>query len=32
MKAYNQSVAGHPRLESILIPLGDGVTLARVKG
>lgn len=31
MKSYNQMVADHPRLESVLIPLGDGVTLARVK-
>lgn len=29
MKTFNQTVANHPQLESILIPIGDGVTEQR---
>jgi caffeoyl-CoA O-methyltransferase len=31
MKKYNEKVANHPRLESILIPIGDGLTVSRVR-
>ncbi len=31
MKQFNQTVAEHPSLESLLIPLGDGLTVSRVK-
>ena len=31
MKAFNETVANHPQLESILIPIGDGMTVSRVK-
>ncbi|MBT2755849.1 O-methyltransferase [Mesobacillus foraminis] len=31
MKKFNESVANHPQLESLLIPLGDGLTVSRVK-
>ncbi|WP_221563669.1 O-methyltransferase [Alkalihalobacillus sp. TS-13] len=31
LQAYNQKTADHPQLESILVPLGDGLTIARVK-
>ena len=31
MKKYNEMVANHPRLESLLIPIGDGMTISRVK-
>ncbi|WP_349410175.1 O-methyltransferase [Pseudalkalibacillus sp. SCS-8] len=31
LQAYNQKVAEDPRLESLLIPIGDGLTIARVK-
>ncbi|SFL39809.1 Predicted O-methyltransferase YrrM [Gracilibacillus orientalis] len=31
MKEFNQSVANHPQLESILVPIGDGITIAQVK-
>lgn len=31
MKKFNQAVAAHPQLESLLIPIGDGVTVSRVK-
>lgn len=31
MKTFNQTVANHPQLESILIPISDGVTVAKVK-
>ncbi|MGM7700813.1 O-methyltransferase [Pseudalkalibacillus sp. Hm43] len=31
LQKYNDQVARHPRLESILIPIGDGLTVARVK-
>lgn len=30
MKAFNKKMANHPRLESILIPIGDGMTVSRV--
>lgn len=29
---YNELVAGHPRLESVVIPIRDGLSVARVKG
>lgn len=31
MKKYNETVARHPRLESLLLPVGDGLTLSKVK-
>lgn len=31
MKKYNETVARHPRLESLLLPIGDGLTLSKVK-
>jgi caffeoyl-CoA O-methyltransferase len=31
MKKFNETVAAHPQLESILIPIGDGVTVSRVR-
>ncbi|MEC1533973.1 O-methyltransferase [Bacillus haynesii] len=31
MKAFNETVANHPQLESLLIPIGDGMTVSRVK-
>ena len=31
MQNFNHTVANHPRLESLLIPIGDGVTVSRVK-
>ncbi|WP_422123861.1 O-methyltransferase [Planococcus sp. X10-3] len=31
MKSFNRVTANHPQLESLLIPLGDGMTVARVK-
>ena len=31
MKQFNEVVANHPQLESILIPIGDGLTISRVK-
>ncbi|RFT66795.1 hypothetical protein D0U04_11440 [Bacillus clarus] len=31
MKKFNETVANHPRLESLLIPIGDGMTVFRVK-
>ena len=31
MKAFNKTVAGHPRLESVLVPIGDGLTVSKVK-
>ncbi|WP_018933424.1 O-methyltransferase [Gracilibacillus lacisalsi] len=31
MKEFNQTVADHPQLESILVPIGDGITIAQVK-
>ena len=30
MKEFNETVAKHPQLESILIPIGDGLTVSRV--
>lgn len=32
MKAFNEIVAQHPRLESVLLPIGDGMTVSRVNG
>lgn len=31
MKAFNEKAANHPQLESLIIPVGDGVLLSRVK-
>ncbi|RNF39902.1 O-methyltransferase [Planococcus salinus] len=31
MRKFNKTVANHPKLESLLIPIGDGVTVSRVK-
>ena len=31
MKAFNKTVANHPQLESTLIPVGDGMTVSKVK-
>ncbi|WP_421383196.1 O-methyltransferase [Bacillus salacetis] len=31
MKKFNETAASHPKLESILIPIGDGLTVSRVK-
>ncbi|MCM3086696.1 O-methyltransferase [Bhargavaea ginsengi] len=31
MKAFNKTVANHPKLESLLIPIGDGLTVSKVK-
>ncbi|WP_058308215.1 O-methyltransferase [Gracilibacillus massiliensis] len=31
MKEFNQLVADHPKLDAILVPIGDGITIARVK-
>ncbi|MGE7920545.1 O-methyltransferase [Viridibacillus sp. NPDC093762] len=31
MKKFNKIVANHPQLESILIPIGDGMTMSKVK-
>lgn len=31
MKKFNETAAHHPQLESLLIPIGDGMTLSRVK-
>ena len=31
MKKFNETVANHPQLESLLIPIGDGLTISRVK-
>lgn len=31
MKQFNETVANHPKLESILIPIGDGLTVSKVK-
>ncbi|KOS68661.1 methyltransferase [Lysinibacillus contaminans] len=31
MKQYNAIVAKHPRLDSMLLPLGDGMTVSKVK-
>jgi caffeoyl-CoA O-methyltransferase len=31
MKEFNETVANHPQLESLLIPIGDGLTVSKVK-
>lgn len=31
MKKFNETVANHPQLESIIIPIGDGMTVSKVK-
>ncbi|MFN2746396.1 MULTISPECIES: O-methyltransferase [unclassified Bacillus (in: firmicutes)] len=31
MKVFNKTVANHPQLESLLMPIGDGITISRVK-
>ncbi len=31
MKKFNETVANHPQLESVIIPLGDGMTISKVK-
>ncbi|MGE6256965.1 O-methyltransferase [Heyndrickxia sporothermodurans] len=31
MKKFNETVAKHPQLESILIPIGDGLTISKVQ-
>lgn len=31
MKKFNQAVAAHPQLESVLMPIGDGMTVSQVK-
>ena len=31
MKTFNKTVANHPQLESLLIPIGDGLTISKVK-
>ena len=31
MKQFNETVANHPQLESIIIPIGDGMTISKVK-
>ncbi|WP_456279126.1 O-methyltransferase [Bacillus sp. AK128] len=31
MREFNEIVANHPHLESILVPIGDGLTMSRVK-
>ncbi|MCS0790616.1 O-methyltransferase [Cytobacillus firmus] len=31
MKKFNETVANHPQLESMLIPIGDGLTISKVK-
>ncbi|MDQ0270385.1 O-methyltransferase [Cytobacillus purgationiresistens] len=31
MKNFNETVANHPQLESLLIPIGDGMTISKVK-
>ena len=31
MKQFNVMVANHPKLDSILIPIGDGLTVSKVK-
>ncbi|MGG0287620.1 O-methyltransferase [Peribacillus butanolivorans] len=30
MKTFNETVANHPQLESLLIPIGDGLTISKV--
>ncbi len=31
MKQFNKTVAAHPQLESVLLPIGDGLTVSRVR-
>ncbi|MFC0560570.1 O-methyltransferase [Halalkalibacter alkalisediminis] len=31
MKKFNETVANHPQLESVLLPIGDGMTISKVK-
>jgi len=31
MKKFNVTVANHPQLESVLLPIGDGMTVSKVK-
>jgi len=31
MKEFNDTVANHPQLKSILIPIGDGITISKVQ-
>ncbi|QDQ03239.1 O-methyltransferase [Lysinibacillus fusiformis] len=31
MKKFNEVVANHPQLESVIVPIGDGMTLSKVK-
>lgn len=31
MKKFNEVVAIHPNLESVLIPIGNGMTISKVK-
>ncbi|MFF2753628.1 O-methyltransferase [Psychrobacillus sp. NPDC058041] len=31
MKKFNETVANHPQLESVIIPIGDGMTISKVK-
>lgn len=31
MKKFNETVANHLHLESVLVPIGDGITISRVK-
>ncbi|WP_091271673.1 O-methyltransferase [Alteribacillus persepolensis] len=31
MRQFNQTAASHPQLESVLVPIGDGMTVSKVK-
>ncbi|WP_237741414.1 O-methyltransferase [Bacillus bingmayongensis] len=31
MKKFNEAVGNHPQLESVLVPIGDGMTVSKVK-
>ncbi|HDX9611845.1 TPA: methyltransferase [Bacillus toyonensis] len=31
MKKFNEVVATHPNLETVLVPTGDGMTVSKVK-
>ncbi|WP_391205500.1 O-methyltransferase [Psychrobacillus sp. L4] len=31
MKKFNETVANHPQLESVIIPIGNGMTISKVK-
>ncbi|MDA2702882.1 methyltransferase [Bacillus cereus] len=31
MKKFNEMIANHPHLESVLVPIGDGMTISKVK-